>query len=75
MSHRVDASGLVPDSEAWFAYYEREYDRFESRAEAGDDVGDVQIPLAAIDRIVAAADRAASERRETQSDTHACTPA
>jgi hypothetical protein len=33
-------------SDAWFTYYEREYDRF-----------DVLIPLAVIDRIVAAADR------------------
>jgi hypothetical protein len=54
--HRVDASGLVPQSDAWFAFYEREFDRME----AGEVVS-TGIPLAMIDRIVAAADREDAE--------------
>jgi len=49
---RTDATGLVPHSEAWFAYYEDQCDRFG----AGEDVP--CIPLAVIDRIVEEADRA-----------------
>lgn len=48
----TDATGLVPHSEAWFAYYENECGRFG----AGEDVP--CIPLAVIDRIVEEADRA-----------------
>jgi hypothetical protein len=47
----TDATGLVPHSEAWFAYYEDQCDRFGD----GEDVP--HIPLAVIDRIVEDADR------------------
>jgi hypothetical protein len=49
----TDATGLVPHSEAWFAYYEDQCERFA----AGEDVP--YIPLAVIDRIVEEGDRAA----------------
>ena len=62
-SHHLDASGLVPHSDAWFAHYEREYDLFEALAETGGDLSNMQIPLAVIDRIVEAADREDSLRR------------
>jgi hypothetical protein len=50
----TDATGLVPHSEAWFAYYEDQCERFA----AGEDVR--HIPLAVIDRIIeeGAAERA-----------------
>jgi len=48
----TDATGLLPHSEAWFAYYEDQCDRFGD----GEDVP--CIPLAVIDRIVEEADRA-----------------
>jgi len=49
----TDSTGLVPHSEAWFAYYEDQCDRFGD----GEDVP--YIPLAVIDRIVEEGDRAA----------------
>lgn len=52
----VDATGLIPHSEAWFAYYEDQCDRFA----AGEDVP--YIPLAVVDRIVEEGDRAAREQ-------------
>lgn len=48
----TDVTGLVPHSEAWFAYYEDQCDRFGD----GEDVP--YIPLVVIDRIVEEADRA-----------------
>ena len=50
-----DSTGLVPHSEAWFAYYE---DRF-GRLVDGEDVG--YNPLAVIDRIIEEGDRAEQE--------------
>jgi hypothetical protein len=49
----TDVTGLVPHSEAWFAYYEDQCDRFG----AGEEVP--YIPLAVIDRIMEEADRSA----------------
>ena len=49
---RFDVTGLVPHSDAWFAFYESQF----GRLMAGEDVG--YIPLAVIDRAVEAADRA-----------------
>jgi hypothetical protein len=51
-SSLTDASGLVPHSDAWFAYYEDQFDRLVD----GEDVP--YIPLAVIDRIVEEGDRA-----------------
>jgi hypothetical protein len=48
----TDDTGLVPHSEAWFGYYEDQFDRFVD----GEDVP--YVPLAVIDRIVERADRA-----------------
>jgi hypothetical protein len=42
----TDVTGLVPHSDAWFAYYEDQYGRFVD----GEDVP--YIPLAVIDQIV-----------------------
>lgn len=53
----TDATGLVPHSEAWFAYYEDQCERFA----AGEEVP--HIPLAVIDRIMEEADRAEQVQR------------
>lgn len=47
----TDATGLVPHSEAWFAYYEDQFARWE----VGEEFP--CIPLAVIDRIIDEADR------------------
>ena len=47
----TDATGQVPHSEAWFAYYEDQFERLVD----GENIP--YIPLAVIDRIVAEADR------------------
>jgi hypothetical protein len=47
----TDATGLVPHSEAWFAYYQDQFGRLVD----GEDIP--YIPLAVIDRIVEEADR------------------
>ena len=47
----TDATGLVPHSEAWFAYYEDQFARWE----VGEEFP--LIPLAVIDRIIEDADR------------------
>ena len=47
----TNATGLVPHSEAWFAYYEDQFARWE----VGEDFP--CIPLAVIDRIIEDADR------------------
>jgi hypothetical protein len=47
----ADATGLVPHSEAWFAYYEGQFARWE----VGEEFP--CIPLAVIDRIIEEADR------------------
>ena len=52
-SRRFDVGGLVPQSDAWFAFWE---DKFE-RSVNGEDVECAGFPLAVIDRIVEAADR------------------
>ena len=54
---RFDVTGLVPHSDAWFAFYESQF----GRLMAGEDVG--YIPLAVIDRAVEAADRADLEKQ------------
>jgi hypothetical protein len=51
-AQRFDVTGLVPNSDAWYAFYENQF----GRLMAGEDVG--YIPLAVIDRAVEAADRA-----------------
>jgi hypothetical protein len=51
---RIDATGLVPHSEAWFAFYEDKLFRLMN----GEDIGNMQIPIAVTDRIIAEADRA-----------------
>ena len=52
-----DSTGLVPHSEAWFAYYEDQFARWE----VGEDFP--CIPLAVIDRIIEASDREAEANR------------
>jgi hypothetical protein len=47
----TDVTGLVPHSEAWFAYYEDQFARWE----VGEDFP--CIPLAVIDRIIEEGDR------------------
>jgi hypothetical protein len=56
-SQRFDVTGLVPNSGACFAYYENQFDRLI----AGEDIG--YLPLAVIDGIVEAADRAEQMQR------------
>ena len=51
-SRSVDATGLKPHSEAWFAFWEEKLDRLW----AGEDIGNVRIPIAVTDRIIEAAD-------------------
>jgi hypothetical protein len=53
-SRQFDSTGLVPQSEAWFAFWE---DKFE-RSINGEDVDCAGFTLTVIDRMVAAADRA-----------------
>ena len=50
-----DASGLVPDSEAWFAYWENIFDRWMAGEEPAFPG---RFPLAVSDRIIERADRA-----------------
>jgi hypothetical protein len=52
-SRRFDAAGLVPHSDAWFAFWEDKLDR----SIAGEDVECAGFPLEVIDRIVEAADQ------------------
>lgn len=48
-----DATGLVPHSEAWFDFYEEKLVRLMD----GDDIGNIRIPIEALDRLVELADR------------------
>ena len=50
----TDATGLVPHSDAWFAFWEDKLDRSMN----GEDVDMSGFTLAVIDRIVEAGDRA-----------------
>jgi len=50
----TDATGLVPHSDAWFAFWEDKLDRSMN----GEDVDMKGFTLAVIDRIVEAGDRA-----------------
>ena len=59
---RFDASGLVPHSEAWFAYWTDIVDR-SLRGEPVDCTG---ITIAVFDRFVEAADRAEEAERRLQ---------
>ena len=52
-SRQFDSTGLVPHSEAWFAFWE---DKLE-RNQAGEEVECAGFTIAVIDRIVEAADR------------------
>jgi hypothetical protein len=54
----TDATGLVPHSEAWFAYYEDQFGRLVD----GENVP--CIPLAVIDRIIEDADRAEQAEKD-----------
>ena len=60
----TDASGLVPNSEEWFAYWENIFDRWM----AGEQPAFLgRFPLAVTDRIIARADRAdAQENKQNQ---------
>ena len=51
-SRNVDATGLKPHSEAWFAFWEEKLDRLW----AGEDIGNIRIPIEVTDRMIAAAD-------------------
>ena len=51
----TDATGLVPHSDAWFAYYEEQLARWE----VGEEFP--YIPLAVSDRLLEESDRAAPE--------------
>lgn len=51
-ARHVDFTGLKPHSEAWFAFWEEKLDRLW----AGEDIGNVRIPIEVTDRIIAAAD-------------------
>jgi hypothetical protein len=55
----TDSTGLVPHSEAWFAFWE---DRL-VRSMDGEDIDMRGLTLAVIDRIVEAGDRAAQLQR------------
>ena len=57
MSRRVDASGLVPHSDAWFAFWEDIFDRSMN----GENVECAGFSMAVIDRLVEAADREEAE--------------
>jgi hypothetical protein len=46
--HRTDTSGFVPYSDEWFDFYERQCERVLD----GEDIGNIAILLAVIDRIV-----------------------
>ena len=56
-SRRFDVGGLVPHSDAWFAFREDKFDRSSS----GENVECAGFPLEVIDRIVEAAVRGATE--------------
>jgi hypothetical protein len=56
---RFDSSGLVPQSEAWFAYYTD----LLGRNMDGEDIQCDHFPIEVIDRLVALADRADQEQR------------
>ena len=53
-SRRFDATGLVPRSEAWFAFWEEQFDR----SVAGEDLEFALFPIEVIDRIVEETERA-----------------
>jgi hypothetical protein len=53
-SERFDVTGLVPHSEAWFAFWEDKL----ARNMDGEDVDFTGFSIEVIDRIVEAADRA-----------------
>ena len=57
-----DATGLVPHSEAWFAFYEDKLFRLMD----GEDIGNIRIPLDVTDRIIAEGDRTDREERRTR---------
>jgi hypothetical protein len=54
-SRRYDATGLVPRSEAWFAFWENQFDRLVG----GDDIGGARIPIEVVHRMVEEVDREA----------------
>ena len=51
-SRNFDATGLKPHSEAWFAFWEGKLERLM----AGENIGNVRIPLDVTDRMIAEAD-------------------
>ena len=57
----TDASGLVPESEVWFAYWENIFERWMA-GEQPTFVG--RFPLAVTDRIIARADMADAKEYE-----------
>ena len=58
-----DATGLVPHSDAWYAFYEEKLFRLMD----GEDIGNIRIPLDVTDRIIAGGDRTDHEERRTPS--------
>ena len=57
---RFDSKGLVPHSEAWFAYYMDILDR----NMRGEEVDCIAMTIAVFDRIVEDAERAEREERD-----------
>jgi hypothetical protein len=47
------ATGLVPHSDAWFAFYEDKLFRLMD----GEDIGNIRVPLDVTDRLIAESDR------------------
>jgi len=58
-AQRLDVSGLVPHSDAWFAYWE---DKLARNIE-GEEVDFTGFSIEVVDRIVEAADREEQEAR------------
>jgi hypothetical protein len=59
----VDATGLIPHSEPWFAFYTDKI----TRSFDGEDIGDIRIPIEALDRLVERADREDEKARDAGS--------
>ena len=51
-ARNFDATGLKPHSEAWFAFWEEKLERLW----AGENIGNIRIPIEVTDRMIAAAD-------------------
>lgn len=65
---RLDVNGLIPNSPAWFSYYEDLLDKLSS----GQDIDDARIPLAVIDHLMEQGD---SEGETYEDDSETPVPA